>query len=123
MHSRAGGDVHVKQGTLFLTDIGITVFIISGHLNVRCGFVCVCMCVFLILEWIMRCKQNSNYSDLYSNLYMLLYQRNLLRTFIFKIQKCFKVLMSNSGNRIVDGGETPSGMWFTEKKEGKEKLS
>lgn len=95
IHSRAGGDVHVKQGTLFLTDIGITVFIISGHLNVRCGFVCVCMCVFLILEWIMRCKQNSNYSDLYSNLYMLLYQRNLLRTFIFKIQKCFKVLMSN----------------------------
>lgn len=25
---------------------------------------CVCMCVFLILEWIMRCKENSNYSDL-----------------------------------------------------------
>lgn len=43
----------------------------------------------------MRCKENSNYSDLYSNLYMFLYQRNLLRTFIFKIRKCFKVLMSN----------------------------
>lgn len=95
MHSRAGGDVHIEKGTLFLTDVGITVFMISGHLNVRCGFVCVCMCVFLILEWIMRCKENSNYSDFYSNLYRFLYQRNLLRTFIFKIQKCFKVLMSN----------------------------
>lgn len=89
------GDVHIQKGTLFLTDIGVTVFMISGHLNVRCGFVCVCMCIFLILEWIMKRKENGNYSDLYSNLYRFLYQRNLLRAFIFKIQKCFKVLMSN----------------------------
>lgn len=92
MHSRAGSDVHVNKGALFLTDTGITVFMIPGHLNVR---VVVCVCVFFILEWIMRCKENSNYSDLQSNLYRFLYQRNLLRTFIFKIQKCFKVLMSN----------------------------
>lgn len=85
----------MKKGTLFLTDIGITVFMISGHLNVRCGFVCVCMCVFLILDWIMRCEENSNDSDLYSDLHSFLYQRNRPRTFILKIQKCFKVLMSN----------------------------
>lgn len=51
MHSRAGSDVHVNKGALFLTDTGITVFMIPGHLNVR---VVVCVCVFFILEWIMR---------------------------------------------------------------------
>jgi len=73
---------------MFLPSIGITVYTTSRHLNVWCGFVCV-------LEWIVRCKENKNHSDLYSNLYMFLYQRNLLRIFIFKIEKCFKVLKSN----------------------------
>ena len=79
-----------KKGTMFLTDVGIAVSIISGHLNVRCGFVGVYVCI-LILTWIMRRKESSNYGDLY----MFLYQHNLLRAFVFKIQKCFKVLMSN----------------------------
>lgn len=85
----------LKKGTLFLTDAGnhcLHNFRASECLVWFC--VCVCMCVFLILEWIMRCKENSTYSELYSNLYMFLYERNLLRTFIFKIQKCFKVLVS-----------------------------
>lgn len=45
MHSRAGSDVHVNKGALFLTDTGITVFMIPGHLNVR---VVVCVCIFHI---------------------------------------------------------------------------
>lgn len=71
---------------MFLPSIGIAVSITS-----ECLGVCVC----LILEWIMRYKENNNHSDLYSNLYMFLYQCNLLKTFIFKIQKCFKVLIPN----------------------------
>lgn len=85
-----------RKGTVFLTHTGNTVSTISGHLSVWCGFfLCVCICVFLILKWIMRYKENNNYSDLYSNLDMFLYQHSLLRTFILKIQKYFTVLVSN----------------------------
>lgn len=35
-----------SHGTMFLTDTGMAVSIISGHLNVRCGFVCVYVCIF-----------------------------------------------------------------------------
>lgn len=43
----------------------------------------------------MRYKENNNYSGLYSSLYVFLYQHNLLKTLIIKIQKCSKVLIPN----------------------------
>lgn len=87
------GDVCVGRALHFFPILGLLSPQFQG-LRMFGVVVCVCICMFLILKWIMRCKDN-NYSDLYSNLYVFLYQCNLLRTFIFKIQECFKVLISN----------------------------
>ena len=37
-----------KEGTVFFTSPGIAVSMVSGHLNVWCGFVCACVCVLNI---------------------------------------------------------------------------
>lgn len=87
--SRAGANVRVGKYHVFTQNWDRCVH------NFRASdclvWLCVCVCVCVILEWTMRCKENS-YSDFSSNLYMFLYQHNLLRPFIFKIQKCLKVL-------------------------------
>lgn len=37
-----------EEGTMFFTSRGIAVSMVSGHLNVWCGFVCACVCVLNI---------------------------------------------------------------------------